>query len=132
MELNLANDDWEDNLGTNWYRCMLDNIKKGEEVASFSMKQCGVIEKIIRNIKGIPVCVQVRTSEGETDYISVDRISDWDGSGYFMNADEYSDWMWKTNWEGLPEDEEDDEDWYGDDWKDADRWDKSPAEEAIA
>jgi len=58
------------------YRAMLRNMAPGCDVEASSTKQGGTITRIIRNIYGAPVCVQVATGEGhkQIDFISVDRI----------------------------------------------------------
>lgn len=73
------------------YRNMLDNIRKGCSVESESTGQGGVVESVIRNKYGVPVCIKVRYGEDDSvDYISADRVSFWEPYGSFIPDDEYS------------------------------------------
>lgn len=83
------------------YRAMLDYIAPKCYVEAESTGQYGTILKVIRNIKGLPVCVKVKckvlTGENNkttttTDYISIDRISFFEPyNTYCISVNEYSD-----------------------------------------
>lgn len=84
-------------LPTSSYRNLIDNVHKGCYVEAISSQQAGIVDSIIRNRLGIPVCLKVRYDEdGSVDYISVDRVSFWEpyaycvpDETYFDNHDEY-------------------------------------------
>ncbi len=65
------------------YRAMLMSIQPGCKVESESTRQGGIVEKVIRNIWGTPVCVKVKCGEHNelTDYISIDRVSMYEPTG---------------------------------------------------
>lgn len=61
------------------HQFMLYAAQPSEEVEARSTRQSGTIKRIIRNRKGVPVCFEIITDDGNTDYISVDRVSYWAG-----------------------------------------------------
>lgn len=86
----LENVDYE-RLPTLTFRNLLDNVQIGCYVEAESTKQAGRVASVIRNMKGIPVCLKVYTAEGERDFISVDRISMWEPYDTYIPNETYDE-----------------------------------------
>jgi hypothetical protein len=81
-------------MSTYSYRNLIDNVHKGCYVEAASSQQAGVVESIIRNRLGIPVCLKVRYGEdASVDYISVDRVSFWEPYSYCVPDETYCDYF---------------------------------------
>lgn len=82
---------------TSKYRAMLDYLEPKCYVEAQSSDQHGIVDKVIRNSKGIPVCVRVKSKDVDsgksiTDYISVDRIDFFEPYRFYtMDEFEYSE-----------------------------------------
>ena len=81
-------------MSTYSYRNLIDNVHKGCYVEAASSQQAGIVESIIRNRLGIPVCLKVRYGEdASVDYISVDRVSFWEPYSYCVPDETYCDYF---------------------------------------
>lgn len=85
------------------YRCMLDNIHRDDVVETYEW------------VVPARYTIEYRNLMTEEEWIAR------------SDAEFYDCERPKNHWER----EEDYEDWYGDDWKDTDHWDKPPIEEEM-
>lgn len=83
------------------YRMMLDLVTFNDYVESASTGQGGNVTAVIRDMKGFPVCLEIRNSGG-TDYMSVDRVDLWEqwtavpgGYGYYGDDPSAMCWEWE-------------------------------------
>ena len=71
--------------------CPFEYTALGCYVEAESTKQAGRVASVIRNMKGIPVCLKVYTAEGKRDFISVDRVSMWEPYDTYIPNETYDE-----------------------------------------
>lgn len=88
--ITLENVDYE-RLPTLTFRNLLDNVQIGCYVEAESTRQAGMVVSVIRNRRGVPVCLKVCTAKGERDFISVDRVSMWEPFDTYIPNETYDE-----------------------------------------